>query len=66
MPAMRSLHVRPPTLPPPPRFPLRTLLLMVLTLGAFLHFYWRTHRPAGPPARDPGAEVRLQATPGNR
>jgi hypothetical protein len=52
---MRSLHTRPPTIPPPPRFPLRTLILMVLALAAFAHFYWRTHRAPAPqpmPARD--------------
>jgi hypothetical protein len=41
---MHPLHVRPPTVQPPPRFPVRTLVLMVLALLASLHFLWRTHR----------------------
>jgi len=39
-----------------PRFPLRTLLLMVLTLLAFAWFYWNTHRP---PRRTP-VQVQVQ------
>jgi len=58
---MRSLHTRPPTLPPPPRFPLRTLILMVLALAAFAHFYWRTHHvPQRPPASASPPDVVLQ------
>ena len=60
MPPMHPLHVRPPTVSPPPRFPVRTLLLMVLALAAFLHFYWRTHRPAAPRAHDAAPEVQLR------
>jgi hypothetical protein len=61
---MHSLHVRPPTLPPPPRFPLRTLLLMVLALLACLHFFWRTHRAPAPPSHPAAPQVRLQGRGG--
>jgi len=57
---MQPLHVRPPTVSPPPRFPLRTLVLMVLALAATLHFLWRTHRPAPPRARVVPTEVLLK------
>jgi hypothetical protein len=58
---MQPLHVRPPTVSPPPRFPLRTLVLMVLALAATLHFFWRTHRPAPPRARLVPPQVLLKA-----
>jgi len=57
---MQPLHVRPPTVSPPPRFPLRTLLLMVLALVVTLHFFWRTHRPPPTRARVVPPEVLLQ------
>jgi hypothetical protein len=58
---MHALHTRPPTVQPPPRFPLRTLVLMVLALVAALHFLWRTHRAPPPSARVVPAEVWLKA-----
>ena len=61
---MHSLHVRPPTVPPPPRFPLRTVVLMVLALLACVHFFWRTHRAAPLPAHRAAPEVRLQGGEG--
>lgn len=42
------------------RFPLRTLLLMVLALAAFARLYWVTHREA-PPATRPEELVRRDA-----
>ncbi len=57
---MQSLHIRPPTVSPPPRFPLRTLLLMVLALVVTLHFFWRTHRPPPPRAHVVSPEVLLR------
>jgi hypothetical protein len=57
---MHPLHVRPPTVQPPPRFPLRTLVLMVLALAATFHFFWRTHREPATRARVVPTEVRLQ------
>ena len=59
---MQSLHVRPPTVSPPPRFPTRTLVLMVLALAATLHFFWRTHRPVPTRARVVTPEVNLKST----
>ncbi|HMK72796.1 MAG TPA: hypothetical protein VK454_05635 [Myxococcaceae bacterium] len=53
MTSMRSLHTRPPTIPPPPRFPMRTVILMILALAAFAHFYWRTHHPPAPARSSP-------------
>jgi|GEM_PF-5283956 len=61
---MQPLHVRPPTVSPPPRFPLRTLVLMVLALAATLHFLWRTHRPPPPRARVVPADVLLKTQKG--
>jgi len=58
---MHALHVRPPTVRPPPRFPLRTLVLMVLALLASLHFFWRTHRATPTRARLLPADVQLKA-----
>lgn len=44
-----------------PRFPTRTLILMVLALGAFVWMWTQTHRAKAPPA---GAEPpTLSATP---
>lgn len=46
-----------------PRFPRRTLVLMVLALGAFLWMWIQTHRaprPAAPTGSEPPA---LRATP---
>ncbi|MGO8971891.1 MAG: hypothetical protein ACLQDQ_20220 [Myxococcaceae bacterium] len=57
---MQPLHVRPPTVSPPPRFPLRTLVLMVLALAASLHFLWRTHRPVPTRAHVVSPEVWLK------
>jgi hypothetical protein len=57
---MHPLHVRPPTVQPPPRFPLRTLVLMVLALLATLHFLGRTHRWPPPKAHVVPTEVLLQ------
>jgi hypothetical protein len=57
---MQPLHVRPSTVQPPPRFPLRTLLLMVLALLASLHFLWRTHRAPPPRAHVVAPEVLLR------
>lgn len=61
---MQTLHVRPPTVSPPPRFPLRTLLLMVLALAATLNFLWRSHRPVGQRARVVPPEVYLKTREG--
>lgn len=61
---MQPLHVRPPTVTPPPRFPLRTLVLMVLALAASLHFYWRTHRQQPTRARVVPPEVLLKSREG--
>jgi hypothetical protein len=42
------------------RFPLRTLVLMILALASFVWFYWNTHRPA----RQPGSQVQdVQVVP---
>ena len=57
---MQPLHVRPPTVSPPPRFSPRTLLLMVLALAATLHFLWRYHRPVPTRARLVPTEVMLK------
>ena len=64
-PTMQPLHVTPPTVRPPPRFPLRTVLLMVLALLAFLQLFWRTHRPAPPRAHlvPPGVKLRPKEKP---
>jgi len=45
------------------RFPLRTLILMVLALASFVWFYWNTHR--SPPAR-PVQEVEVVPFGGDR
>jgi hypothetical protein len=58
---MHALHTRPPTIEPPGRFSLRTLLLMVLALLACLQFLWRTHRTAPTRARVVPADVWLKA-----
>jgi hypothetical protein len=50
---MRPLLTTPPTRSGGPRrFPLRTLLLMILTLVVFARLWWITHRarPPAPPA----------------
>jgi hypothetical protein len=61
---MHALHVRPPTVQPPPRFPLRTLILMVLALAATLHFVWRDLRPSPTTrARVVPLEVKLREKP---
>jgi hypothetical protein len=57
---MHPLHVRPPTVQPPPRFPVRTLVLMVLALLASLHFLWRTHRAPPPRAHVVPSDVMLR------
>jgi hypothetical protein len=56
---MQPLHVRPPTVQPPPRFSLRTLVLLVLALLAILNF-WRTHRRPPLKAHVVPPEVLLQ------
>jgi hypothetical protein len=58
---MHPLHVRPPTVQPPPRFPLRTLVLMVLALLTCLQFFWRTHRTSPTKAHVVPADVMLRA-----
>lgn len=57
---MQPLHVRPPTVQPPPRFPRRTLMLMVLALLVLLHLLWRTHRRPPLKAHVVPPEVLLQ------
>ncbi|HZN92598.1 MAG TPA: hypothetical protein VFB81_07825, partial [Myxococcales bacterium] len=48
------------------RFPLRTLILMVLALASFVWFYWNTHRtPPVRPAR-PVQEVEVVPFGGDR
>jgi hypothetical protein len=42
------------------RFPLRTLLLMVLALVAFARFWWITHRTPRPP---PPRVIPVRPTP---
>jgi len=43
-----------------PRFPLRTMILMILTLASFVWFYWATHRTAAPaPPRHTFQEVQV-------
>jgi len=47
---MRPLLTTPPTRSGGPRrFPLRTLLLMILALVVFARMWWITHRPHPPP-----------------
>jgi len=48
------------------RFPLRTLILMVLALASFVWFYWNTHRT--PPVRQarPVQEVKVVPFGGDR
>jgi hypothetical protein len=60
---MHALHVRPPTVRPPPRFPARTLILMVLALAATLNFLWRNQRPSTTRARVVPLEVKLREKP---
>lgn len=60
-PAMQPLHVTPPTVRPPPRFPLRTVVLMALALLASVHFFWRTHRAVPPQAHLVPPDVMLRA-----
>lgn len=57
---MHPLHVRPPTVQPPPRFRLRTLVLMVLALLALLNLWRTTHRRPPPKAHIVPPEVLLQ------
>lgn len=45
-----------------PRFPTRTLVLMLLALGAFLWMWLQTHR-APAPASGPSTPPTLSATP---
>ncbi len=48
---MRPLRTTPSTRSGGPRrFPLRTLLLMILALFAFAWMWWTTHRPHPPPS----------------
>jgi hypothetical protein len=61
---MHPLHMRPSTVRPPSRFPLRTLVLMVLTLLASLHFLWRTHRTPPPRAHVVPPDVLLRGKGG--
>ncbi|MGZ3479933.1 MAG: hypothetical protein ACXU81_06265 [Myxococcaceae bacterium] len=50
MASMRPLLTTPPTRSGGPRrFPLRTILLMVLALLAFARFWWITHHDRPPP-----------------
>ncbi len=50
MASMRPLLTTPPTRSGGPRrFPLRTILLMVLALLAFARFWWITHHARPPP-----------------
>ena len=52
MASMRPLLTTPPTRSGGPRrFPLRTILLMVLALLAFARFWWITHHDRPPPPR---------------
>jgi len=52
MASMRPLLTTPPTRSGGPRrFPLRTILLMVLALLAFARFWWITHHARPPPPR---------------
>ena len=52
MASMRPVLTTPPTRSGGPRrFPVRTILLMVLALFAFGRFWWITHHHPGPPAR---------------
>lgn len=44
------------------RFPKRTLVLMVLALAAFAHFYWRMTQRR-PPATDPSDAPVLRLPP---
>jgi hypothetical protein len=56
---MRPLLTTPPTRSGGPRrFPLRTLLLMILALVVFARLWWITHRPhPPPPASVTGSQV---------
>jgi len=49
----------------PPRFPLRTLLLMVLALVAFGRLWWITHRsrPAHPAVTAPRQPIPVRPLP---
>ena len=59
---MRPLLTTPRTLGPGRRrFPLRTLLLMVLALVAFARFWWITHRTPPPPR--PPRVIPVRPTP---
>ena len=50
MASMRPLLTTPPTRSGGPRrFPLRTILLMVLALNVFARLWWITHHRAPPP-----------------
>jgi hypothetical protein len=46
------------------RFPLRTLVLMVLALLAFIWMWWNTHGAVRPPRAEPkGAAVPVEVVP---
>jgi hypothetical protein len=47
------------------RFPLRTIILMILTLAAFVWFYWNTHRAPPPKVREVH-EVQVSPIGGDR
>jgi hypothetical protein len=47
----------------PKRFPLRTIILMFLTLAAFVWFYWNMHKA---PQRQEVQEVQVVPMGGDR
>ena len=48
------------------RFPLRTLVLMILALASFAWFYWNTHQASGRPPPQEAREVEVLPAGGDR
>jgi hypothetical protein len=60
---IKEFAVRSRAVMPKQRFPVRTIILMVLALLAFGHLYWRTHQTAEPaPAPPPPPPVAPKPT----